>query len=56
MTPSSEAINGTKRVETKEQHEKHEKFVWTLFLFFSQKRKPVLKEKRGMKEEWLRKE
>ena len=31
------------------------KFVGTLFLFF-QKRKPVLKEKRGMKKEWLRKE
>ena len=38
----------------KEQHKKHKKFVGTLFLFF-QKRKPVLKEKRGMKKEWLRK-
>jgi len=38
----------------KEQYEKREKFVGTLFLF-SQKRKPVLKEKTGMKKEWLRK-
>ena len=39
----------------KKQYGKHEKFVGTLFLFF-QKRKPVLKKKRGMKKEWLRKE
>ena len=41
--------------EMKEQYEKkNEKFVGHFFFFF-QKRKPVLKEKRGMKKEWLRK-
>ena len=38
-----------------EQYEKNEKFVGTLFLFWK-KRKPVLKEKRGKKRKWLRKE
>ena len=38
----------------KEQYEKHEKFVRTLFLFF-QKRKPVLKEKNRKEERMAKK-
>ena len=41
--------------EMKEQLENMKNLLGHFFFFF-QKRKPVLKEKRSMKKEWLRKE